>query len=348
MNYKCYFERVVLINLKRRPDRLARVMQELKRCKWPFKMPEIFEAVDGHASPTPPKWGFGQGAWGCMQSHKRVLQDAIDDGVEKLLVMEDDVCFADTFCVSIKRFLQKVPDDWDQLMIGGQHFNLHGEPPLVRPGVVRCTDCERPHCHAVRGNYMLKLLERWHGGGPFNGLGHCDWIMGRDPELQFAHKVYAPRKFLAGQERGQSDINGGLLPRKFWNPPGRNLSVICLLAPPEVVAELEQYGFCTGQGCGHDGRLDHALKKIFASTRKNSGVKVEKLCEWINLLQWELAADPQFVCTIAHPGATLELVKAASNWPVTVIQAQSVAQALAQAPRRLRLARSGWPIASAK
>ena len=51
MNLKRYFDRVVLINMKRRPDRLQSVRDELRKARWPFKQPEVFEAVDGHVIP---------------------------------------------------------------------------------------------------------------------------------------------------------------------------------------------------------------------------------------------------------------------------------------------------------
>ena len=97
MNLKRYFDRVVLINLKRRPDRLARARMELSRGQWPFKQPEIFEAVDGLIATPPPHWQAGPGAWGCLQSHYQILRRAIKDGVNRLLVLEDDVFSLRTF-----------------------------------------------------------------------------------------------------------------------------------------------------------------------------------------------------------------------------------------------------------
>ncbi|WP_172683368.1 glycosyltransferase family 25 protein, partial [Verrucomicrobium spinosum] len=33
------------------------------------------------------------GAWGCLLSHARVLAEAIADGIENVLILEDDVVF---------------------------------------------------------------------------------------------------------------------------------------------------------------------------------------------------------------------------------------------------------------
>jgi len=336
MNLQQYFDRVVVINLKRRPDRLARLKQSLQQCQWPFQEPEIFEAVDGRVYPPPPGWRSGPGAWGCKMSHQTVLGQAVADGVKTLLVMEDDVCFTDNFREDVAKFLSAVPEDWDQLMIGGQHLIPAGKPKLVKPGVLQCTSCERMHCYGIRGKFMQRFYERLQGGGKFNGSVHCDWILGRDPDMQPAHKVYAPQFFLAGQEGGASNIFDMMVPRRIWNPPGPELPVINLHAPAPVAAALSVRGFCTGSQIGPPGDSHYEkLCEIFRATRDNPSERVEKLRGWIKMMQWEVAADPSFVCTVWHPEATAELVKAASLWSVHEITAESIEEALVQLPTEL-------------
>ena len=61
--------------------------------RWPFRQPVRFRAVDGNSVPPPSWWPAGPGAWGCLRSHLRIFEDALMDGVDRLLVLEDDVCF---------------------------------------------------------------------------------------------------------------------------------------------------------------------------------------------------------------------------------------------------------------
>ncbi len=331
MDLRQYFDRVVLINLKRRPDRLTHAKQVLELSQWPFKPPVVMEAVDGTIASKPLHWKSSPGAWGCLRSHQQALQSAILDGAQSILVLEDDVCFGDDFKEKVEEFLQIVPNDWDQLMIGGQHVNLTGKPPaLIKPGVYRCADCERTHCYAVRGNYMRKLVERWSGGGKYNGGVHCDWIMGRDPELQSAHKVYAPERFLAGQESFLSDVDSLQPLRRFWNPPAPDAPVINLHAPAQVVADLREYGLYLGRDYDPVRGQDQRLARVFAATVDNHAKRVRRLAIWIHSTQWEIAATPALTCAIHHPEANPELVKAASLWPVHEIHALSVGEAIEQ------------------
>lgn len=82
MNLRHYFDRVVLINLQRRPDRLAQARRALRECRWPFQSPEIFAAVDGQTRRPPAHWPHNSASWACLKSHQRVLKKALADRVK--------------------------------------------------------------------------------------------------------------------------------------------------------------------------------------------------------------------------------------------------------------------------
>jgi GR25 family glycosyltransferase involved in LPS biosynthesis len=85
------FDRVRIINLRRRSDRRAETLRELVA---------LGESVDGYrlgffdAVEPDDAGGFpSPGVRGCYLSHLAVLEAAAGDDVSMLLVMEDDVAF---------------------------------------------------------------------------------------------------------------------------------------------------------------------------------------------------------------------------------------------------------------
>lgn len=320
---RSFFDRVVVINLKRRPDRLLALREAVFNRDWPLKNPEVFEAVDGNKVPVPIDWPDGGGAWGCMQSHRQILERAIMDGVRSLLVLEDDVCVSSEFADRLKEFLKNVPDDWEQLMLGGQHVN--STPLTVAPGIVRCFNCQRTHAYAVRGEFMRRLYQHW-----CSTQGHCDHRMG---EIQYQHQVYAPEPFIFGQERGKSDISGAVNPRKFWKPPQGKLPVVLLKTPREVVAALRGRGFHTGYHRDTATDVDAGLRDIF---QKGPPYSIEALRNWIDMMHWEVASAEGLVCAVWHPQASLDFVTEAAPGEVHEIEAETLEGALAAIPDSLR------------
>ena len=200
------FDRVVVVNLARRPERLERFWNVLG--DWPFRMPQLFTAVDGQAMGTPEGWDKGPGAWGCLCSHLQLLNQAIADEVQALLVLEDDAYPVTDFAELAATFLRNVPEDWDGLMFGTQHL---AKPQPVRDGVVRCAVSNRTHAYAVRGRLMKVLAQFWSN----TTNDHCDIVMAA---LMRHFNVYAPDPLLIGQDDGISDVTGRREHLRFLSP----------------------------------------------------------------------------------------------------------------------------------
>ncbi len=196
-NFSEFFDKVVLINLKRRKDRLEHALRELKKIKWPFLYPELIEGIDGQLENLPIGFTGGLGALGCSLSHIKVLEKAIQDGVENLLILEDDIVFEDDFVEGIKNFLSDLPDDWDALMFGGNHFI----PPKVLHGnVCRCNFTGLTHAYVIRRRIMADLLNKFKTSST-----HTDMTFAQE---QRHYKVYAPHPFIVTQNKLlKSDIS---------------------------------------------------------------------------------------------------------------------------------------------
>lgn len=200
-----WFDRVVLVNLDRRPDRLAAFEDRMASAGWPFAAPDRFAAVDGTVA-RKPDWFHGpSGAWGCRESHITVVRRAIADGVRAVLVFEDDAVWGPDLSAGVRAFLTAVPADWDVLMFGGEHMT---PPKPVKPGIVRCRNTQRTHAYAVRAAAMPALVSAWEAA-----KSHIDHASG---PLLGSLNAYAPEKFLVGQAAGESDIMRRPERERWW------------------------------------------------------------------------------------------------------------------------------------
>ena len=206
-----FFDRVAVINLARRPDRLAAITAATTSANWPFIAPTIQTAVDGQQPPPPPTgWTQTLGLWGCLQSHRAALAAAVAAGSQCLLVLEDDATLAPTFSVDAPAFLAALPSDWEGAMLGGLHLS---KPSTFAPGVVRATRAHNTHAYALRGAFIATASAFFAASNQTAGQS---WIA-----LQTGHAIYAPPLWLVGQAAGVSDdiISRKPRPLRFFNPP---------------------------------------------------------------------------------------------------------------------------------
>lgn len=305
------FDRVYLINLKRRQDRLAEFRQLQQDNGWNLPEPILFEAIDGNAVGVPTYFQQGGGAWGCCLSHREILQRVVMDGVSAL-ILEDDLVWKPDAWERLQTFVKSVPNDWDQLMIGGQHMEAAKE---IASGVVQCARTERTHAYAIRGRAAQSLLNLW-----FTCSVHIDWVMG---PWQKSWKVYAPDPFIFGQNAGRSDISGNLNERKFWVSPD-NAPVVVLDCPREVAEKLRGYGLHMGFTRDKEG-YDAGLSALAESNNRDS-----ELQRWLIVLSWEAASMENSYVTVWHPKIWYEHVAAVHQGETIRCRGNSVEECLDQ------------------
>ncbi len=189
-NLSGFFDKVILINLKRRPDRLKYALGELERINWPFNPPELIEGVDGQLQNLPIGFVGGHGAYGCNLSHVKALELAIKDGTENLLILEDDIVFESNFLEGVNHFLSNLPINWDIMMFGGNHFI---PPEIISDGICRCKSTGLTHAYAIRRPIMEKMLQKWR-----DALTYTDIIFAQE---QAHYKVYGPDPFIVSQNK---------------------------------------------------------------------------------------------------------------------------------------------------
>ena len=87
-----YFDKVVVINLDRRTDRMEQVDAQLQELGITY---ERFSAVDAQALGIDP-------IQACRQSHLQVLEESVG----KTLILEDDVLFMENFNERFSEFIE--------------------------------------------------------------------------------------------------------------------------------------------------------------------------------------------------------------------------------------------------
>lgn len=110
------FDRIYYINLDKRTDRREHIENEIKKVldsdlKITRRMPGV--VCDGYE-------GRVKGAIGCSMSHQSVIAESIRDGLNNVMIFEDDfefLCDRNRFMQDLERFMKTHPD-YDILLFG--------------------------------------------------------------------------------------------------------------------------------------------------------------------------------------------------------------------------------------
>ena len=210
------FERVYCINLDRRPDRWETFRKNLPD-PWPFRKPERFPAFDGEKCPPPDWWKQGKGAWGCFRSHLAIIERCLNDGVNSVLIFEDDAAFDSDFAEKAVLYLASIPDLKGMVYFGGQHLRAERHPPIrLNEHVYLAYNLNRAHAYGVVGREALQAVYRHLCRNDWNPAHHIDHHYGRLHESGEIY-VYSPARWMVGQGPGKSNICGWEFDdTRFW------------------------------------------------------------------------------------------------------------------------------------
>ncbi len=137
-----YFDKVVVINLDRRKDRLEKVDAQLQELGITY---ERFSAVDAKALDIDP-------IQACKQSHIRVLEDSVG----KTLILEDDAYFMEGFNERFTEFVELLPKDWHIFYLGAVLLNSEHCNDIM----VRAMDTSSLHAYCVNPEFKEIALEQ--------------------------------------------------------------------------------------------------------------------------------------------------------------------------------------------
>ena len=146
-----WVNKIVYINLRHRRDRNVRVRKQLAAVAADKSKILRFEAIE--ASP---------GYIGCVESHIAVLEMAIAEGWENVLILEDDIafCTADEDKARLNKYFSALKNvRWDVAFLGANYHSvtaLNSVDYLIRARLAWCA-C----AYLVNRHYMPVLLENF-------------------------------------------------------------------------------------------------------------------------------------------------------------------------------------------
>lgn len=194
-----------VINLDRRPDRLTEFMDSWDReVKTPI---EVVSAIDGKRCPCPDWYSFKSNGWGCGQSHMRVLEDALNQGLDSYACFEDDCCFVEGYADKLSSFFAEILDvvpGFEMLYLGGQLLKtMDRGPRKISDNVYTHWNINRMHAYVVHSRAYEKLYRFLHSD--------------RDRDLIIDHRIgclhesgeitpYCPAEWLCGQRASFSNL----------------------------------------------------------------------------------------------------------------------------------------------
>lgn len=146
MPIKCLSDitNAVYINLEHRIDRKEHVEKELDSIGIKAKR---FNAIQ-----------MENGAIGCSMSHLKILQDAKNNQLDHVLIVEDDITFLDSelFKSQINRFFELHGNKWDVILFAGNNI-----PPYekIDDTCVKVSHCQTTTGYLVNGHYINILAQ---------------------------------------------------------------------------------------------------------------------------------------------------------------------------------------------
>ena len=297
-----YFERTVCVSLARRHDRWTSFINALPT-DWPFGVPEKYVAIDGSRCLPPPWWKQGRGAWGCYRSHLNIIEQALNNNIESVLLLEDDAECVEHFGEQWDEFYKQLPEDWELLYLGGQHLRARAKPPRrLTAQVLVPHNVNRTHAWALKGKGLIKAYRHLTATHDWKPRKHIDHRMG-DLVARAGIKCYAPSTWLIGQSAGKSDVNGRTFPEpRFWQgsptlADGMDVKHKVLDDPFVIVLGLHRSGSSCMAGILH--HLGIYMGKVFVGCEPDGGYEARQFARACESLM------PFPKCPARHPPAKI-------------------------------------------
>ncbi|MDJ0840931.1 MAG: glycosyltransferase family 25 protein [Acidobacteriota bacterium] len=187
------FPHILCINLDRRPERWSATQEEFDRLQ--ITGVTRIAAVDARQLQIPDRWSDPPGAYGCLQSHLKAVRHARDQGWPHVLILEDDVVFANDLHERLAEIAGELPEKWAMLSLGGIHREAPGE---YSTGLCRMRQTLSTHAYALSAWFYDAFIQaHQEENDPVDVTNTC---------LQRDHPCFCAMPHLAWQRDGWSDV----------------------------------------------------------------------------------------------------------------------------------------------
>lgn len=209
-----FFDKVYVLNLHRRSDRLLLTDKRMKFCDIEY---DTFHAVDGtvmkrlwevYSKET--SYFSNPSYLGTAVSHLAIYKDAISNGYKKILILEDDNRIHRNANQLFALNISTLPDDWELLYLGFiplsddctmWNYNVLADR-FVTPKMFRAKNCWGLYAYGITDKLMKEILAVYDEKFPMElDRYFTSTIQPRDKSYGFVPQLFAA-------DDGYSDNSG--------------------------------------------------------------------------------------------------------------------------------------------
>jgi len=186
-----FFDKVVVINLDRRTDRIEKLDLQLKELDIQYKRFSAVDAIKLNIDPIVAG----------LRSHLQVIKDNIG---RKVLVLEDDAYFVDNFNEKFEKVMQTLPEDWDIFYLGALVPKDVGQINMVNRhwGIQVLTTGSQAYC--IRPEMQHYFISRLEDYNYYIDIGLRDFAKGYKPYITQPNLV---TQFPSYSDLRQKEVN---------------------------------------------------------------------------------------------------------------------------------------------
>lgn len=204
MKLKDFVNKGYYINLDYKTERNEKTIEELKK----YDLTDLVQRVSAvQAFDQTVVCEYGSDDWkkcvdGCTQSHLKIINEAIENNYERILIFEDDIHFYEDGIIPPITKIENPLDEitkvnaWDILYLGGSLLDQY--VTLTDKHLIRVSGMNTSHAYILNHTAFEKIKSRYHYAYPMDILLSAN-----------LHPKYSVYPMVVAQRGGDvSDIGG--------------------------------------------------------------------------------------------------------------------------------------------